>query len=503
MILFILAIMLITGIILVLTSMKSTSFWLAGSFIGSILLIIAFMFYFAKSGGLSSRMEALFFLHSDIHHSFQYAIITIDQMSRMLSVGRAVFLFFSAGFVVRVNDIMTAKQKWIAYIVAFLFALGNYLIYEPVIYSYWTRFASEETHYVIAFFVRIVNVLYAIGVLYLLVSQLKRMKTPWLKSTFMIVFITVINLELIFLIFGVFSPLQVSDAMAFNYSFLGSLYHSSTFSLVKWYIMIAGSFVVTIIGAMALWKYNKRIGQIGKPEMMLEKKIRESNMGVRIFTHGIKNQILAQRVIIRNLKKRVEDDLPVDEGMLKAQLDLLANSNEKILQRMDELYGAFKSNRMRLKPTSLHAIYNDVLEKLEDDQRGLLHTREFENQFILADPPYLVQTICNLLSNAFDAVDDNKGLMRPPMVSFNCYQAGAMIVLEIKDNGIGIEKGHRQRIFEPFYTRKNSNTNWGLGLSYVQQTVKAHFGYVRFESKLGEGTTFYVYLPIYRSSAST
>jgi len=501
MIIFILAIMLITGIVLVLTSMKSTSTWLAGSFIGSMLLIVGFMFYFAKSGGLPYRMEIIFFLHTDIHRYFQYSMITIDQMSRLLSIGRAVFLFFSAGFVINVSDKIGLKQKRMLYAAVFSYAFINYLIYEPVIYDLLTKHASDEFHSAIAFISRGLNIIYVLGTLSVILSQLKRMKTPWLKNNFMVVLITYVNLEIIFLLFGVFSPLQVSHVIPTNHSFLGTLYYGQTISLLHWYVIIIGSFLLMIIGTMSLWRYNKLIGQIGKPEMMLEKKLRENNMGVRIFTHGIKNELLAQRVLIRRMKHRAMNTEvgTVDLDAMTEQLEQLAQSNNQILQRMDELYRTFKSNRMQLKPTSIYHIYNDVLKKLEEEQRSLIITNEFEDQFLLADRPYIVQTICNLLSNAFDAVADNESNGRKRVVSLDCYQAGDSLVLQIKDNGIGIEKGQRQRIFEPFYTRKNSNTNWGIGLSYVQQTVKAHFGYVRFESKLGEGTTFYVYLPIYKS----
>lgn len=500
MIIFILAIMFITGIVLILTSMKSTSTWLAGSFIGSMLLIVGFMFYFAKTGGLPYRMEIIFFLHSDIHRFFQYSMITIDQMSRLLSIGRAIFLFFSAGFVINVNDRIGQKYKRLLYAAVFLFSLSNYLIYEPVIYTSLMEHATDEFHSSMAVIVRGLNIFFVLATLYVLIRQLKRMKTPWLRNNFMIVLITVINLELIFLLFGVFSPLQVSYALASNNFFIGTLYYGQTLSLVQWYIIIACSFLMTIIGTMSLWKYNKLIVQIGKPEMLLEKKISENSMGVRIFTHGIKNQLLAQRVLIRNMKKKI---LEPGEGKssldtMKEQLEQLSQSNDEILQRMDELYSAFKTNRMQLKPTKLSIIYEDVMNKLDDEQLMLLTTNAFEDQLLLADRPYIVQTICNLLFNAFDAVADYKANGRVGVVGLDCYQAGNRIVLQITDNGTGIEKGQRQRIFDPFYTRKNSKSNWGIGLSYVQQTVKAHFGYIRFESKLGEGTTFYVYLPIYK-----
>ncbi|MDQ6422958.1 HAMP domain-containing sensor histidine kinase [Paenibacillus sp. LHD-117] len=508
MILFILAVMTITGIVLVTTSMKSSSAWLTGCFAGSILLIVGFMYYFAKSGGLPYRMEFIFFLHPDIHRYFQYSTITIDEMSRLLSIGRAVFLFFMAGFVIGVSTIIRPRFKKIAYAVSFLFALLSYLIYEPVVYARLTEHLPDIVHSRTAFIMRASYLLYELILLVLLIRELGTMRTPWLRNKFMIVFVTVVNLAVIFLLFGVLSPLQVSHAVSTTYFYMGSLYYHSMLSVIQWYVLIGISFVVTIVGGFSLWRYNKLVGQIGKPELLVEKKIRQSDMGVRVFTHGIKNQILAQRVLIRNLKRRMAEAPEAEDqnagrtehsGLIRDDLERLAASNDQILQRMDELYGAFKTNRMRLRPTSVRFIYEHVLPKLDPEQRALLRAKPFKEHLILADLPYIVQTVYNLLSNAFDAVHDNRGLGRAPSVSFDSCLAGHYVVLQIKDNGTGIDKNHRHQIFDPFYTRKNSDTNWGLGLSYVQQTVKAHFGYVRFDSKLGEGTTFYVYLPIYRS----
>ncbi|QNK60286.1 MFS domain-containing histidine kinase [Paenibacillus sp. PAMC21692] len=509
MILFILAVMTVTGILLVSTNMKSSSTWLTGCFAGSVLLIVGFMYYFAKSGGLPYRMEFIFFLHPDIHRFFQYSTITIDEMSRLLSIGRAVFLFFLAGFVLNVSSFLRPRSTMIAYAVAFLFALASYLLYEPAIYARLTEHATDAFHSRTAFIVRAAYLIYELLLLAMLVRELGRMRTPWLRNKFMIVFVTVVNLAVIFLLFGVFSPLQVSHAISTTYFYMGSLYYNSMFAVFQWYLLIGISFIITIFGALSLWRYNKLIGKIGKPEMLVEKKIRQSDMGVRVFTHGIKNQILAQRVLIRNLKKRMAEATEADhhEGVpsqhlvqMNDILEKLASGNDQILQRMDELYGAFKTNRLRLRPTGIHLIYEHILPKLDPEQRALLHAKPFKKHLILADLPYLAQAVYNLLSNAFDAVQDNYSVGREPYVSFNSYSAGNYVIMQITDNGIGIDKSQRHQIFDPFYTRKNSDTNWGLGLSYVQQTVKVHFGYVRFDSKPGEGTTFYVYLPIYRSN---
>lgn len=509
MILFILVVMTITGILLVTTSKKSSSIWLTGCFAGSSLLIVAFMYYFAKSGGLPYRMEFIFFLHPDIHRFFQYSTITIDEMSRLLSIGRAIFLFFLAGFVINVSAIIRPKLKPIAYTAAFLFALSSYLIYEPAVYARLAEHSPDSFHNRTAFIMRASYLLHVLALLTLLTRELRRMRTPWLRNKFMIVYVTVVNLAVIFLLFGVLSPLQVSHAITATYFYMGSLYYNNILSIIQWYALIGISFVVTILGALSLWRYNKLIGQTGKPEMLVEKKIRQSDMGVRVFTHGIKNQILAQRVLIRNLKKSLAAASEADDSdgcrierttLVRDDLDRLSASNDQILQRLDELYSAFKTNRIRLRPTSVQQIVEHVLMKLDPEQRALLQTKPFRDRVILADLPYIVQTVYNLLSNAFDAVRENKSLGRTSDVRLNCYMAGHYVVIQIMDNGIGIDKSRRHQLFDPFYTRKNSDTNWGLGLSYVQQTVKAHFGYVRFDSKLGEGTTFYVYLPIYRAS---
>lgn len=509
MILFILVVMTFTGILLVATSMKSSSAWLSGCFGSSILLIVGFMYYFAKIGGLPYRIEFIYFLHPDIHRFFQYSTITIDEMSRLLSIGRSGFLFFLAGFVINVSMILQSKTKKIAITAAFLLALLSYLIYEPVIYAHLTAYSSDIVHSRIAFIMRISYIAYTLSCLALLIRELGRMRTPWLRNQFMIIFVTVVNLAVIFLLFGVFSPLQVSHAISSTYFYLGSLYYHNKFSVIQWYALIVISFIVTIVGAYSLWRYNKMIAQIGKPDLLVEKKIRQSDMGVRVFTHGIKNQILAQRVLIRRLKKHMTESPEADDQgirqtqhqlLMQEDLERLSASNDQILQRMDELYSAFKSNRMQLRPVGVHILYEKVLLKLDPEQRELLHSRSVKHYLILADLPYIVQAVYNLLSNAFDAVSDNNELGREPNVSFDCYLAGNYVVLQIKDNGVGIDKSQRQRIFDPFYTLKNSDTNWGIGLSYVQQTVKSHFGYVRFDSKPGKGTIFYVYLPHYRSS---
>ncbi|MBT7469660.1 MAG: hypothetical protein HN692_04555, partial [Candidatus Cloacimonetes bacterium] len=68
------------------------------------------------------------------------------------------------------------------------------------------------------------------------------------------------------------------------------------------------------------------------------------------------------------------------------------------------------------------------------------------------------------------------------------------IILEIIDNGVGIEIDKLSNVFEPFYTTKENGT--GLGLSLVYQIMEAHNGKIEVESEIGKGSKFTMIFPI-------
>jgi two-component system NtrC family sensor kinase len=76
-----------------------------------------------------------------------------------------------------------------------------------------------------------------------------------------------------------------------------------------------------------------------------------------------------------------------------------------------------------------------------------------------------------------------------------------MVELAITDTGCGIPEKDLQRIFDPFFTSKEVGKGTGLGLSVSHGIVAAHGGSIDVQSKVGEGSTFRVYLPIDPSAA--
>ena len=113
---------------------------------------------------------------------------------------------------------------------------------------------------------------------------------------------------------------------------------------------------------------------------------------------------------------------------------------------------------------------------------------------VIGDRSYLEQVFINLLDNAIKYTHETGE------ISISALEKGQReIQVVIKDNGIGIPKEDLSRIFERFYRvdkgRSQELGGTGLGLSIVKHLVQAHGGRVWAESKLGEGSTFYLTLP--------
>ena len=70
------------------------------------------------------------------------------------------------------------------------------------------------------------------------------------------------------------------------------------------------------------------------------------------------------------------------------------------------------------------------------------------------------------------------------------------VVIEVEDNGVGMDETTRQRLFEPFFTTKDADRGTGLGLSIIYAIVRNHDGEIAVESEQGVGTTFKVMLPV-------
>ena len=117
---------------------------------------------------------------------------------------------------------------------------------------------------------------------------------------------------------------------------------------------------------------------------------------------------------------------------------------------------------------------------------------------VSADKMHLSNCINNLIDNAI------KYSAEAPAIAVTVKKEKNSIRIEVKDNGIGIKKEHIDKIFDKLFRVPTGNVHnvkgFGLGLSYVKKIVEAHGGKVHVKSKLGDGSTFEIYLPYVKNA---
>jgi signal transduction histidine kinase/iron only hydrogenase large subunit-like protein len=154
------------------------------------------------------------------------------------------------------------------------------------------------------------------------------------------------------------------------------------------------------------------------------------------------------------------------------------------------------SRETKIKPGLVNV--NNVIEEALSllVKQSLFHNIEVERQVdgslptTFADPDLLKQVFLNIILNAAQAME-GRGTLTIQTLRLDGNQG---IEIRIKDTGKGIPAEHMPRLFDPFFTTKEKGT--GLGLSLVYSIVSKHKGAVRAESRLGQGATFIIDLPI-------
>ncbi len=106
------------------------------------------------------------------------------------------------------------------------------------------------------------------------------------------------------------------------------------------------------------------------------------------------------------------------------------------------------------------------------------------------DALQFTQVLFNLVLNAIHSMEKNGEL------TISTGFKNDFIQLSIKDNGKGISDEIKEKIFQPFFTTKIDEQGTGLGLSVVHGIIKSHKGEINFISKIGEGTEFFIHLPL-------
>ena len=155
----------------------------------------------------------------------------------------------------------------------------------------------------------------------------------------------------------------------------------------------------------------------------------------------------------------------------------------------------------------LNAIVRDterILRRVIGEDIALIATLDPALGGVAADPHQLHQVLMNLCVNARDAMEHggtltiatgNRLIDAPLPCAGDHAPPGRYVTLTVSDTGYGMEEATQQRVFEPFFTTKELGKGTGLGLAMVYGIVRQSGGHIAVESAVGQGTTFWIYLP--------
>lgn len=226
----------------------------------------------------------------------------------------------------------------------------------------------------------------------------------------------------------------------------------------------------------------------------LEKKYYESQKLAAIgqlsagIAHEVRNPLSSIKMSLKILEKRIQ---PAGNDLKRFKI--AQREVEHLEKIVNDILIFAKPAEPKKVSSNIKKILEHALamvEKSMSDKHIRVQTRFEENMpTIEVDSAMLEHAFLNIYHNAIDAMDIEGNLL----ISTKRPSDGS-VVIEIEDNGCGIDKGDLPNLFNPFFTRKKYGT--GLGLSQVKKIIEQHGGMIEVLSIKGEGTKFIVTLPV-------
>ncbi|NOV02805.1 sensor histidine kinase [Paenibacillus planticolens] len=491
-----LILLMIAAIALFIAKARNPSaYWMGLVLVGWFLSMSGLILFIAKFGGFYYRINIVLFFNDTIRNMLLNAPIKIEGISRMLTAGRSLFIFSLIRLSISLMSYNTTKRFWKVDVLSLLPALANLIFYDPIIYK-WALSVMDRNHtYIIGWVTRGWLVLSAAAAISIMIWKYQRVTIPWLKRQSQFIILGVLSLVLFYFYLGFMGPLQVFDVRTFYMLYSDFSNFNPPLTLLEWYISISFTGILSVISILSIWRYTEIEKKMGNEDLRLKRKLSTANMGAQVFTHAVKNQLLMIQLLVKQANQSVIAGETADVQKVEAALskaDLIVNQT---LGRLDQLYKSFKTSHLQLKPQSVQKLIHHTLERMPSlPSNIIIECTGLENETkILADFEHMSEVIYNLLINAVEAIDsDTAGV-----IQLSVYVEDNWVIIKISDNGPGIPDHLQDKIFDPFYTSKNTNKNWGVGLSYVKHIVLGHYGRIHLDSKSGKGSTFQIIMPLY------
>ncbi len=244
---------------------------------------------------------------------------------------------------------------------------------------------------------------------------------------------------------------------------------------------------------MLVNEYNRMVKQLGRSAEALAKSEREGAWRemARQVAHEIKNPLTPMKLSIQYLQRAMEENSPNAVDLSKK----LASTLVEQIDQLSKIAGDFSqfANIENIQPEcfNINALIQNLVNLYKADSNLIISFTVEENDAeIFSDKAQINRLITNLIKNAIEAYDETD----TPRIQIKQFMQQSDVIISVTDFGSGISESLRSKIFNPNFTTKSSGT--GLGLAICKAIVEKAGGKIWFITTTGEGTSFYVKLPL-------
>jgi two-component system nitrogen regulation sensor histidine kinase NtrY len=217
----------------------------------------------------------------------------------------------------------------------------------------------------------------------------------------------------------------------------------------------------------------------------------------RRIAHEIKNPLTPIQLSAERLRRQLRPGSEADTRLLDECTHTIVGEVQDLKRLVNEFSGFARMPQVNPRPGDLNALAEETLSNFREAYPAV----DFFSAFDTALPPIafdreaLKRALVNLLDNGVAAARALlNGERACVSVATRLEAHSGVVVLEVADNGAGIEPRLRARIFEPYYSTKTGGT--GLGLAIVAAIVTDHHGFVRVFDRAPHGSRFVLEFPI-------
>lgn len=229
--------------------------------------------------------------------------------------------------------------------------------------------------------------------------------------------------------------------------------------------------------------------------------ITTTNQFINNLTHELKTPLFSISLASKILEEQGEPKNKPVLDIIKKQLNRLNQHVDKVLElgKLEFQKKTFILKKIDFKP-QLQSICLDFQDLAKLDNFEFSYQLQGEKYNIKAEVMHLENAINNILDNA------RKYVSEQPKIELKAFAKQKKLIIQVSDNGIGINPEEKQLVFKKYYRVSNGNLHktkgFGLGLSYVKEVVNNHKGKVKIDSELNKGSLITILIPLLKPNGS-